>query len=234
MPALASSSKTSSTSRGSPGSCSPTRPNWFDSAIAASVAVRISSCESGGMTRSMSAIALSTKTPVGSPFAPRSMRPPAGSFVAAVTPAALHRRGVGEHGVAVDALEHDRIVRRDARQRFVRGEARVAPFVLIPAAADRPSGRPARLRDVGGDARDDLVVRARVGEVDVCAGRSPSPKRWAWASIMPGMTVWPAGVDARACWRPRSSSASRTEPTNGTRPSRTAIAPTNGCESSTV
>ena len=33
-------------------------------------------------------IALSTNTPVGSPFAARSIRPPAGSFVPAETPAA--------------------------------------------------------------------------------------------------------------------------------------------------
>ena len=44
--------------------------------------------DSGGTTRLMRPIALSTNTPVGSPLAARSMRPPAGSFVAAVTPAA--------------------------------------------------------------------------------------------------------------------------------------------------
>src|SRR4029078_2320572 len=41
-----------------------------------------------GTTRSTMLIALSTNTPVGSPFAPRSIRPPAGRFVAAVPPAA--------------------------------------------------------------------------------------------------------------------------------------------------
>jgi hypothetical protein len=39
----------------------------------------ISSCDIGGMTRSMISIALSTNTPVGAPRASRSIRPPAGS-----------------------------------------------------------------------------------------------------------------------------------------------------------
>ena len=86
-----------------------------------------------------------------------------------------HRGGVGENRVTVDALEHDGIVRRDARQRVVRRKARVSPFVLIPAATDHPPIR-RNVFDARGDARDDRLVRARVGDVEVGEER-PEPEQ---------------------------------------------------------
>ena len=83
----------------------------------------------------------------------------------------LHRRGVGEDCVSVDAGEHDRVVRRDAGERVVRGEAGVAPLVLIPPAADHPAAGRQVLR-ASADSADDRVVRAGVREVDVVQERA--------------------------------------------------------------
>ena len=73
--------------------------------------------------------------------------------------------------MSVDAGEHDRIVRRDSGERVVRREARVAPLVLIPPAADHPAAGRQVLR-ASADSGDDRVVRASVGEVDVAQERA--------------------------------------------------------------
>ena len=59
----------------------------------------------------------------------------------AVTLGGLHRGGVREPGVSVDARQVDGIVRNGGGELLVRREARVAPVVLVPAAADDPLAR---------------------------------------------------------------------------------------------
>ena len=77
----------------------------------------------------------------------------------------LHGGRVRELRVSVDALEVDGIVRQRASECLVRGEACVAPLVLVPSAADDPlsGGDVLRSRD---DARDDLIIRPGADEVD--------------------------------------------------------------------
>ena len=129
------------------------------------------------------------------------MRPPAGSFVAAVTPAALHRGGVREQRVSVDALEHHRIVRRDARQRVVRRKARVAPLVLIPAAADHPaSGR--RVLDARARRASTIVSYERVSVRSMLRRNVAEPEQVRVRVDHAGNDGLAAGVDACASTGP--------------------------------
>ena len=76
----------------------------------------------------------------------------------------VHRHPVREVRVAVHALEKHRVVRDGGGELHVRRESRVGPAVLVPAA----SGDPHTWRDgprLCRDARDDLVVARRAGEI---------------------------------------------------------------------
>ncbi len=75
------------------------------------------------------------------------------------------RGGVDEGGVSIHARDVHGMVRHGARERFVRGEARVAPIVLVPSASEDPRAR-RHLARARGDARDHLVVRLRTDEID--------------------------------------------------------------------
>ena len=72
-----------------PASLTPVRPTRAISASAVSSAAAFSAAVSAGTWVSTSSVAPSTNTPAGLPCASRSMRPPAGSAVARVTPASL-------------------------------------------------------------------------------------------------------------------------------------------------
>ncbi len=66
------------------------------------------------------------------------------------------------------------MVGNGAGERLVRGEARVPPIVLVPAAAEDP-GPGGHLASPGGHPPDHLVVRARPHQVHV-AQRGPEPE----------------------------------------------------------
>ena len=72
--------------------------------------------------------------------------------------------GIGEQRVAVDAGEDHRIVRECARQRVVGREFLGRPSVLIPSSPENPLAR-LDIFSPGSDARDDLVIRHRAGEI---------------------------------------------------------------------
>ena len=75
----------------------------------------------------------------------------------------LHRLRVREHGVAVDAVQHDGAIGDRGAERIVRRERLAGPEVLVPAVADDPRvGRRARERD---RAADDLLEGRGVGEI---------------------------------------------------------------------
>jgi hypothetical protein len=76
----------------------------------------------------------------------------------------VHRHPVRKVCVAVHAFEQNRVVRDGGGELHVRRKASVGPAVLVPAASGNPhAGRdgPRLCRD----ARDDLVVARRAGEV---------------------------------------------------------------------
>jgi hypothetical protein len=146
-------------------------------------------------------------------------------------PRGPHRRGVGERRVPVHPLQPHRVVGHGLRQPLVRGEARVAPVVLVPPAADDPLplGRRAGAR---GHARHHLVERARAGEVDV-AQRQAEAEEVAVRVDEPGEHGAAGEVDD-ARRRPRSAIAPAESPTNARRSPRTASAWASGRAASAV
>ena len=60
-------------------------------------------------------------------------RRPGGPAPQLVTPASFHRGAVGDHGMAVDPLQHDRPVGHDGIEIGGGGEALVRPQFLVPA-----------------------------------------------------------------------------------------------------
>src|SRR5262249_48935746 len=116
---------------------SPTRAQVSTAAFSHSA--RCAGVGVGSTTRS---IALSMSTPVGSPFASRTMRPPvapAGRVLRVSRDACLLEAGtVDPRGVAVDAREVDRCRWKRGVERRARGELRLGPLVLIPPAAHAP------------------------------------------------------------------------------------------------
>ena len=150
------------------------------SSIASSSARRTSSGErSGGSTSPSRVVDEDAGRP--RPPASRMISPPAGAFVARVIPCERHRLRVGEHGVAVGALEDDRVVGRDGGERVVGREAadgpgrRRVPLALVPAAAADPLAGPARLHGLR-HPLDHLGVAARAHEVHVEA-READPEQ---------------------------------------------------------
>ncbi len=147
-----------------PASCISVRP--FAAMFCAAASTRAFRCAAlgAGIVSSTRSIAASMNTPVGSPLLSRSTRPPSGSFVAAVTRAALQCEGVRERSVAVDAAQKHRMVRHRRVERFLRWELLHRPVVLIPAAADDPLAL-RRARRALFHARDHFFVRSRVDEL---------------------------------------------------------------------
>ena len=86
-------------------------------------------------------MALSFRTPVGSPFASRTTSPPGGSFVSRVTPARRSASGVGPPGVAVVGDEEGRAARHQGVELQRRGEAAGERGVGPP-----PAGHPVGVR----------------------------------------------------------------------------------------
>ena len=84
----------------------------------------------------------------------------------------LHRQRVGEAGVPARVGEPHGIIRRRAAQRFVQrepvnvGRRRLAPFLLVPAAAEDPFPRPRLLRRLA-DHPHDVVPVLRGGKLQI-------------------------------------------------------------------
>src|SRR5664279_3244514 len=128
----------------------PVRPQRFASAIAACSADLRCSRDIGGITRAMSSCALSTKTPAGTPPAPRSMRPPSGSCVAAVTPAA-----VLANAMAITAAGDPRSRGRGLRARDDAGDHLVVALRADEVHTRERHAEPQHVRVRIGDAGDD-------------------------------------------------------------------------------
>ena len=119
----------------------------------------------GGTARSTSAIAASTKMPLGARPV-RSIRPPVGRLGRGGDSGLAHRRAVRPAGMAVDPLQPDRPVADDGVEVGGGREAAEAPALLVPAAADDPArGRVGG--GIGADPRLRLVEAVGVGEVEL-------------------------------------------------------------------
>ena len=129
-----------------PASPTPVRPTEFMCVIAArNAAIRSASLDCG-MTVLSKSIALSTKTPEGLPAASRSIRPPTGSRVSFVMPAACSAFELSQ--VAWPSIRSRATGRSaTAASSSCRGrEATQIPDDLIPSVAHQPGALRIRLR----------------------------------------------------------------------------------------
>ena len=84
-----------------------------------------------------SALAVSINTPVGSPLGARTILPPGGSAVAAVTPASISAFAHPDR-VAVDATQDHRAIADGLIERGAGRKRLPGPPVLIPTSPDQP------------------------------------------------------------------------------------------------
>ena len=145
-----------------------------------------------GMTRVISAIALSTNTPVGLPAASRMISPPSGALESRVMPAAF-RAAV----LAQPAWPSTRVNQAGRSPVTSSSSAAVGKRLInLPSAYQRSWFQPRpMIQPVAGM---PALMRPRASGMEALSRRSTtslsSPNRitWPWASIRPGHSVAPA------------------------------------------
>ncbi len=168
----------------------------------------------------MSASALSTKMPVGSPRASRTMRPPGGSGVARVIPAISRARRFTHSAWPSTRSRYTGFSIVASRSREVGNSGVVQSFWSHPRPwSHSPRGRPnwyARTRST-------TSATDRVPPRSTSSSFRPRFDRWPCASTSPGVSVQPVASMTRV-GDPIQRATPSSSPTNTMRSPRTATA----------
>ncbi len=197
-PAAARWRSSSSAAAEMPASCTLVRPRARSSRSAVSRLAASSPTSSAGTWRSTRPIAASTSTPVASPLASRSMRPPAGSGVSRVMPASCSARLLAQPAWPSTRLSQTgRWLSAESNSAAVgKRPSFQAAWFQPPPVIHAACGRACACALTAASAASRLAVSRN------CRLRraAPSNSTWPWASMRPGISTRPPA--SRRCASP--------------------------------